>query len=291
MKINDISLTMVSRTIAEGKYAGQPISFGGENELAVVTVHTDEGIDGHSFLGSSMCSADIFARPFLTYLKPVLMGQNPLDIGSLWHKLWHCNRYASLRSIGALDIALWDIAGKVANMSIHRLLGTCRDSVPAYASSAFLPTSQDYAEEALHYKSIGWTAYKIHPHAKPTEDIEICKAVKKAVGIITAPITATISVSALDLDIAISTIDANVTIDVTARSILLVDPFNTFILQNETRLNTVTAETRSFILQNDSRSFNVKPETRIYNLLKETRNFKIKRPAFVGRVRKDTVNV
>ena len=69
------------------------------------------------------------------------------------------------------------------------------------------------------------------------------------------------------------------------------DPYNTFILSKEIRLNTVEAETRSFVLQNESRSFNVKPEQRIYNILKETRNFKIKRPAIAGIRRKDTVNV
>jgi L-alanine-DL-glutamate epimerase-like enolase superfamily enzyme len=68
-----------------------------------------------------------------------------------------------------MDVALWDLAGKVANLPIHRLLGSCRDRVPAYASSAYLPTPRDYAEEALYYRSQGWTAYKIHPHANPKD--------------------------------------------------------------------------------------------------------------------------
>jgi L-alanine-DL-glutamate epimerase-like enolase superfamily enzyme len=182
MKITDVTLTMVAWAIPKGSYPGQAVSFGGDKELAVITVSTDEGIDGYSFLGSAMWSAADNAGPLLTYLKPVLIGQNPLDIGRLWHALWRCNRFASLAAIGALDIALWDIAGKVANMPIHRLLGTCRESAPAYPSSAFMPAPQDYAKEALYYKSQGWKAYKIHPHAKPDEDIEISRAVRKAVG-------------------------------------------------------------------------------------------------------------
>jgi hypothetical protein len=51
------------------------------------------------------------------------------------------------------------------------------------------------------------------------------------------------------------------------------DPYNTFILSKETRLNTVMAETR------------------LFPVLQETRSFKIKRPAFVGATRKDTINV
>jgi L-alanine-DL-glutamate epimerase-like enolase superfamily enzyme len=88
----------------------------------------------------------------------------------------------STNAIGAVDVALWDIAGKVAGLPIHRLLGTCRDSVPAYASSGLLPSPKAYGEEALYFKHQGWPAYKIHPAAIPKDDIEICKAVRKAVG-------------------------------------------------------------------------------------------------------------
>jgi len=182
MKITDVTLTMVAWAVPKVNYPGQPMSLGGDKELAVVTVSTDEGIDGHSFLGSAMRSAADYAGPLLAYLKPVLIGQNPLDVGRLWHELWRRNRFASLPAIGALDIALWDIAGKVANLPIHRLLGTCRESMPAYASSSFLPAAQDYAEEAVYYRSQGWKAYKIHPHARPDEDIEISRAVRNAIG-------------------------------------------------------------------------------------------------------------
>jgi L-alanine-DL-glutamate epimerase-like enolase superfamily enzyme len=54
--------------------------------------------------------------------------------------------------------------------------------VPAYASSGWLPTPEAYGEEAQHFRSLGWTAYKIHPHAIPRNDIKICQAVRKAVG-------------------------------------------------------------------------------------------------------------
>ena len=182
MKITDVTLTMVAWAVPKGSYPGQAVAFGGDKELAVITVSTDEGVNGYSFMGSAMRSAVDNAGLLLTYLKPVLIGQNPLDVGRLWHKLWRCNRFASLVAISALDIALWDIAGKVANLPIHRLLGTCRDSVPAYASSAYMPATQDYAEEAIYYKSQGWKAYKIHPHARPDEDIEISRVVRNAVG-------------------------------------------------------------------------------------------------------------
>src|SRR5207302_11085576 len=107
---------------------------------------------------------------------------NPLDIGAIWLDLWQQNRNVDTRSICAVDVALWDIAGKVANLPIHRLLGTYRESAPAYASSAVMSRPQDYAEEALMFREAGWTAYKIHPRCVPKLDIEICSTVKAALG-------------------------------------------------------------------------------------------------------------
>ncbi len=182
MKITDVTLTMFSWPKPQITYPGRPVPSIGETELAVVSIQTDEGVTGNSFLGGARRSADVDAGPLLTYLKPVLMGKNPLDTGRLWHEMWPRNRYASLRAIGALDVALWDLVGKVAKLPIHRLLGCCRDKVPAYASSAYLPTPEDYAKEAISFKSRGWTAYKIHPHFNPKKDVAICRAVRKAVG-------------------------------------------------------------------------------------------------------------
>jgi L-alanine-DL-glutamate epimerase-like enolase superfamily enzyme len=81
-----------------------------------------------------------------------------------------------------MDIALWDIAGKIAGLPIHSLLGSYRDRVPAYISSAVLPSPQAYAEEALYYQSINMAAYKIHPPQIWRDDIKVCEAVRKAVG-------------------------------------------------------------------------------------------------------------
>jgi L-alanine-DL-glutamate epimerase-like enolase superfamily enzyme len=92
------------------------------------------------------------------------------------------HRQTTLRAIGAVDVALWDLAGKAAGLPIHRLLGSYRSSVQAYASSAVLRSKEAYAEEALRIKAAGWPAYKIHPPTDPRVDIDVCKAVREAVG-------------------------------------------------------------------------------------------------------------
>jgi L-alanine-DL-glutamate epimerase-like enolase superfamily enzyme len=87
-----------------------------------------------------------------------------------------------VRCIGAVDVALWDLVGKAMGQPIHRLLGTFRESVPAYASSAVLSSPEAYAEEALRHKEGGWAAYKIHPPTEWRKDIKVCEAVRRAVG-------------------------------------------------------------------------------------------------------------
>ena len=61
-------------------------------------------------------------------------------------------------------------------------MGSYRDSVPAYASSAVFEHIEEYTEEAVRFKEAGWTAYKIHPPAIPELDIKVCEQVRKAVG-------------------------------------------------------------------------------------------------------------
>ncbi len=179
MRITDLTITLHRWDVPKTVYT---VAVGGTKQVGVVTIKTDEGIEGHSFLGSATSGADEFAGQVLQRLKPLVMGRNPLDIGAVWADLWKLNRYADVRAIGSVDVALWDIAGKVANLPIHRLLGTCRERVPAYASSASIARPEDYVEEALRFQSRGWQAYKIHPQRDPKKDLAICAAVKKAVG-------------------------------------------------------------------------------------------------------------
>src|SRR5262249_46159663 len=146
MRVTDLSITVhrwdVPRTTYRDAFGG------GATNVGVVSIYTDEDVVGNAFLGSASAGADQFADQVITRLKPLLLGRNPLDIGAIWYDLWRANRNVDTRSICAIDVALWDIAGKVANLPIHRLLGTCRESVPAYASSAVMPRVQDYVEEA-----------------------------------------------------------------------------------------------------------------------------------------------
>jgi L-alanine-DL-glutamate epimerase-like enolase superfamily enzyme len=183
MKITDLTVTLFAWSgIPATTYGRHTGRFSGESHLGLVTLYTDQGLEGHAFLGSAMRSAEFDAKSLVHYLKPLVVGQDPLDRERLWQSMWSKSRNTTLRAIGAVDVALWDLGGKVAGLPIHRLLGSYRDRIPAYASSAVLPTPEAYAEEAAKFKAGGWRAYKIHPPTDPKVDIEVCRAVRRAVG-------------------------------------------------------------------------------------------------------------
>ncbi len=183
MKITDVTLTLFAwDSIPATTYGSHTGRFGGSSQLGLLRLITDQGLEGHAFLGSAMNPATTDGQGLITHLKPVLLGRDPLDRERLNQDIWRRQRAAGVRPIGAVDVALWDLAGKAIGQPIHRLLGTYRESIPAYASSAVLAAPEAYAEEAVRHRDAGWAAYKIHPPTRWREDIKVCEAVRKAVG-------------------------------------------------------------------------------------------------------------
>ena len=184
MRITDVKVTVWEwKDIPPTRYTLKVKSSGTRTaHMALVRILTDEGVEGHAFLGSALSALGNDAKLVTERYKPMLVGQDPLAREKIWQQMAGWAMGGTMRIIGAIDVALWDLAGKAAGVPIHRLMGSYRKSVPAYASSAVFETAEEYAEEAVRYKEMGWTAYKIHPPAIPELDIKICRAVRKAVG-------------------------------------------------------------------------------------------------------------
>ena len=183
MKITDIDLTLIAwENIPKVKYGDHNPKIPGHSQLGLLRISIDDGIEGYSFLGSSFRGAQLDAVQLIEVLKPVLMGQNPLNRERLYRAMYQRIRAVSYRTIGAMDTALWDIAGKVAGLPIHQMLGTFRDSVPAYASSSTLDSEEAYIDEATQVKALGYKGYKIHPPSDIQKTAAICRSVRKAVG-------------------------------------------------------------------------------------------------------------
>jgi len=99
-----------------------------------VRIDTDEGLSGWGE-GSLHGALDAVETAIREYA-PHLIGQDPSGPERHWHRLYHAWRWrggAVLQTaLSALDIALWDLVGKVAGQPLYRLWGGVTDRIAAY---------------------------------------------------------------------------------------------------------------------------------------------------------------
>ncbi|MGI8484030.1 MAG: hypothetical protein ACR2OU_07180 [Thermomicrobiales bacterium] len=128
----------------------------------LTTITTDAGIVGRYFGGKGhgdqdgLDAADIASIEHR--IKPLLIGQDPLDREKFWQWLWAAKTPENL--IGVIDLALWDLAGNTAGVPVYKLMGGCRDRVKAYASTyPNMGSPENYAEHALACQRQGYTRF------------------------------------------------------------------------------------------------------------------------------------
>jgi D-galactarolactone cycloisomerase len=177
----------------------------------VVRVYTDEGLvgigeahgAGMPFPGVYRQNADGTlraegaSRVVVDLLKPLLAGEDPLNNERLWDKMFNlCHqigwagagrgRSEILTAIAGVDIALWDIKGKAANLPVYKLLGGQRDTVPCYVTGGYYQDGKslaDLVQECETYADLGYKAIKLKiGHVGVAEDVERVTAVRRALG-------------------------------------------------------------------------------------------------------------
>jgi L-alanine-DL-glutamate epimerase-like enolase superfamily enzyme len=148
----------------------------------------DDGVEGwyfHAAVGETAAVA--WASQLATYWRHLLIDQDPLWREYLWQRSQRIIRFHAPQGpiyfnyMQAIDIALWDLAGKVAGMSVAQMLGQWRDQVPAYWRAGNLDAA-DAVRVALEAKSKGYAGYKDHSYRGPQGNIEIAEALRGAVG-------------------------------------------------------------------------------------------------------------
>jgi D-arabinonate dehydratase len=171
MKIKDI------RTIALAYKCEPPYGSAGGMQARrgalIVEVETDDGIVG---IGESGLGGGATASVIERDLKPLLVGRDPLMIEGLWQLMFartrqYGRRGVVMNAISGIDIALWDIAGKVAKLPVYKLLGACRDRVEAYASGGFYQEGKGVdgvAAEAEGYRARGFKGMKMKIGRNPS---------------------------------------------------------------------------------------------------------------------------
>lgn len=158
----------------------------------IVEVSTDEGITGwgECFGGGNVA----FANQTIVekVIQPMILGKNPLDREVLWHNVYnllrdHGQKGMPIQSLSGVDIALWDIAGKMQGLPVYSLLGGAfRKRVPVYGYGMMLQRVPDLIErfraESSGIVERGFTAVKMKIGCGPKEDVRLVEAVRESIG-------------------------------------------------------------------------------------------------------------
>ena len=158
-----------------------------------VFIHTDEGITG---IGECFSRQPLVTKTVVEeLLTPALLGKDPVDTEARFRDMATAGQALEIGGaiwigIAGLDIAMWDLKGKILNLPIYKLLGgKVRERVPVYASSmARNLTPLQEANRALSFVEKGYTGYKLHSAVPGKIDdsadqtIDTVTEVRKAVG-------------------------------------------------------------------------------------------------------------
>ncbi len=163
-----------------------------ERSAHLVEVETDEGLVGwgECFGAGNVALAN---RTIVEQvIQPMILGMDPLDREVIWHRVYnllrdHGQKGMPIQALSGVDIALWDIAGKLAGQPLHVMLGGAfRERVPVYGYGMMLQRRDDLAAafkaEAAAIKAKGFTATKMKVGLGLPRDIELVEAVRDGIG-------------------------------------------------------------------------------------------------------------
>jgi len=165
------------------------------NEI-LVRMQTDAGVEGIG-IATSYTPIEAAIHAFRTGIGELVVGADPLAPERLYRKLFGLtwqrlafekgwSREALVRISAAVDIACWDIIGKVAGLPLYRLFGGYRDEVPCYVTCAYYrdgKTLSELRDEIQMLKAQGHTGFKAKAGGAPlAEDIERMALVREIIG-------------------------------------------------------------------------------------------------------------
>lgn len=160
---------------------GLPASGGRETE-ALIRVIADDGVVGRCYLsgGWGRVAAAIVPRR----ISPLFVGTDELAREAAFAAIWSLDRIEELPIylLGAIDVALWDIAARRAQLPLYRFLGSARTAIAAYASTATFASVDEYLDVADQCLDLGYRAIKLHAWGDARRDAELAQRLRSHVG-------------------------------------------------------------------------------------------------------------
>jgi D-galactarolactone cycloisomerase len=187
VKITDVKTIRLRATIPA---EGQVLSRSGvrnTRSTTLVQVETDDGVSG---IGSCSGNGELIEIIIEKVLKPLLVGMDPTAIEDIWDRAYmrgghkeFGTRGIGIVALSGVDIALWDILGKVRGLPIYQLLGgKCRDKVPVYATALYPEEPSKVARRARGFADQGFHGVKIKVGFDLDQDIRIVRTVRQELG-------------------------------------------------------------------------------------------------------------
>ena len=192
MKITRISSHVLSCDMPE--VLGYSQQYYSRRTAHLVEVETDEGVSGWGECFGPGAVALANKGIVEGVIQPMVLGADPLDRDAIWHRVYnflrdHGQKGMPLQALSGVDIALWDISGKVAGLPLHKLIGGAhRKNVPVYGYGMMLrpePASElaaRFRDEAAAIRDAGFVAAKMKVGLGPKDDIRLAEAVRESVG-------------------------------------------------------------------------------------------------------------
>jgi L-alanine-DL-glutamate epimerase-like enolase superfamily enzyme len=138
----------------------------------IVMVNTDEGVSG-------MCGGA--PVPDLGLLDRLLSGADPENIEGVWGIVESVDFHGGRN--WTVEVAVWDLLAKVAEVPLWKLLGGSTDRFRAYASTGSRVAADQRAERLIEWRQLGWSAAKIRFHLPNwRDDLKVVEAARSAVG-------------------------------------------------------------------------------------------------------------
>ncbi|MGQ1910874.1 mandelate racemase/muconate lactonizing enzyme family protein [Marinifilum sp. RC60d5] len=186
MKIKSIESYILSDKLKESFYFSQWEY--SERRICIVKITSDTG---HVGWGEGYGPAGVI-KAGIENLTPFLLNQNPLETETIWSIMYrrtldYARRGVLVAAMSAIDVALWDLKGKILQQPVHLLLGgKKRDYIIPYATGLYFTKCDNLCEklidEAKEYVKLGYKAMKMKVGLSIEEDIHLVKNIRKAIG-------------------------------------------------------------------------------------------------------------
>ncbi len=189
MKITRTTAIPLSYRLPEGKTVKLGVGATTKRDTIIVKVETDAGITGYGEAHPGRSPGAVVALINAT-LHPLIAGMDAADVVGVFSRVnrmqlsSHGLGAGAALAVSGIDMALWDIRGKAANMPLYRLLGGSRRRVPAYAGGISLGFQEpaSLVDEAREYVERGYRAVKLRLGDNPRDDVARVQAVRAGLG-------------------------------------------------------------------------------------------------------------